>query len=205
MARNRYSEILLFIRFDDRAQRSRRVDQDKFYLIREEWDTFVSNCISEYHPSPFLTADEQLVPTKARCPFTQYMPHKPVKFGIKLCMLADAERPYIMNVHPYLDKNFDDERCGVQLGEHDVLKLMEPFIEKGYNVTTDTTFFFSLRLLPSSWVGSRPHLLVPCEATLKKRHHYSLPRSDSCILCCRAIMSRPVVLSSPAKERRLKL
>ena len=46
-----------------------------------------------------------------------------------------------MNVPPYLGKNFDDERGGVQLGEHVVLRLMEPFIDKGYNVTMDNFFY----------------------------------------------------------------
>ena len=141
MARNRNSDILRFIRFDYRAQRSRRVDQDKFYRIREVWDKFASNCISEYHPSPFLTVDEQLQPTKAQCPFAQYMPNKPGKFCIKFWMLADAEKQYIMNVPPYLGKNFDDERGGIQLGEHVVLRLMEPFIDKGYTVTMDNFFY----------------------------------------------------------------
>ena len=102
------------------------------------------NCISEHHLSPFLTVDEQLLPTKVRCPFMQYMLNKPGKFGIKLWMLADAEKPYMMYIRPYLGKNFDDERGGVRLGEH-ILKLMEPFLDKGYNVTTDN-FFTSLYL-----------------------------------------------------------
>ena len=197
MARNRYSEILRFLRFDDRAQRSRRVGQDKFYLIREVWDRFVSNCISEYHPSPFLTVDEQLLPTKARCPFTQYMPNKPGKFGIKFWMLADAEKPYIMNVRPYLGKNFDDERGGVQLGEHVVLKLMEPFIDKGYNVTTDN-FFTSLRLakqlgrkkttLVGTMRGNRKEM--PPSFTAKKRQLHSVLQGHNVEASCTLLSSQ---------------
>lgn len=140
MPRNRFQEICRFLRFDDKDNRPQRRNQDKFCLIRDIWDRFVKNCIDNYYPSPYITVDEQLLPTKARCPFTQYMPSKPGKFGIKFWILADASTPYVMNIKPYLGKNFDDDRHGVPLGEHVVLKLCEPFTGHGYNVTTDNFF-----------------------------------------------------------------
>ena len=176
---------------------SRRVGQDRFYLIREVWDKFVSDCISEYHPSPFLTVDEQLLPTKAGCPFTQYMPNKPGKFGIKFWMLADAEKPYIMNVRPYLGKNFDDERGGVRLGVHVVLKLMEPYIDKGYNVTTDN-FFTSMRLakqlgrkkttLAGIMRGNRKEM--PPSFTAKKRQLHSVLQGHNVEASCTLLSSQ---------------
>ena len=95
-----------------------------------------------------LTVDEQLFTTKARCPFTQYMPKKPGKFGIKFWVLADAEKPYVLNMKPYLGKQYDENRGQFQLGEFVVMELMKPFLGKGYNVTTDN-FFTSYRLSQS--------------------------------------------------------
>ena len=133
----------------------------------------------------------------ARCPFTQYMPNKPGKFGIKFWMLADAEKPYIMNVRPYLGKNFDDERGGVQLGEHVVLKLMEPFIDKGYNVTTDN-FFTSLRLakqlgrkkttLVGTMRGNRKEM--PPSFTAKKRQLHSVLQGHNVEASCTLLSSQ---------------
>jgi hypothetical protein len=67
------------------------------------------------------------------------------KFGIKFFMLTDAEVPYLLNAKPYLSAQFDENRQGLQLGEHVALKLIEPFENSGYNITSDN-FFTSLRL-----------------------------------------------------------
>ena len=56
------------------------------------------------------------------------------KLGIKFWVLADAEKPYVLNVNPYLGKQYDDQDQH-QLGEFVVTELMKPFLVKGYNVT----------------------------------------------------------------------
>ena len=145
MTRTRFKQITRFIRFDDKTSRTQRRQNDKFCLIREVWDRFVVNCRQSHHPTALLTVDEQLFATKCRCPFTQYMPSKPGKFGIKFWVLADAEKPYVLNMKPYLGKQFDEDRGALQLGEFVVLDLMQPYLGKGYNVTTDN-FFTSFRL-----------------------------------------------------------
>ena len=145
MTRTRYKEILRHIRFDDKATRSARKDKDKFCLIRDVWKSFLTQCQTHFHPSCYLTVDEQLFPTKARCPFTQYMPNKPGKFGIKFWMLCDSDSSYILNAEPYLGRHFEENRGQMQLGEFVVMNLMQPYLNKGHNVTTDN-FFTSKRL-----------------------------------------------------------
>lgn len=83
MSRNRFSEILRYLRFDLRESRSRRSVDDKFGLISEIWNAFIQNCQDCYIPGPYLTIDEQLFPSKARCRFTQFMASKPDKYGQK--------------------------------------------------------------------------------------------------------------------------
>ena len=144
MARDRFREILRFLRFDLKTTRSERLINDKFCLISEIWDMFIENSILCYKPGPFITVDEQLFPTKARCRFTQYMPNKPDKFGIKFWIAADADTKYIVNGFPYLGK--DEMRPeNVSLPEYVVLRLIKPFENKGRNVTTDN-FFTTLKL-----------------------------------------------------------
>ena len=142
MPRDRMREIKKYLRFDDRQQRKHRLQTDKFYLISWVLDRFVDNSQKAYKPGPSLTVDEQLFPTKARCRFTQYMPNKPDKFGIKFWVLADLESKYCYNMIPYLGK---DEQRTENLGTHVVMQLMEPLYNKGYNVTVDN-FFTSKRL-----------------------------------------------------------
>lgn len=86
MSRNRFLLIMKHIRFDSKQTRAARVAVDRFCLIREVWDRFIQNSQSSYSPGQFLTVDEQLVASKTRCAFTQFMPNKPDKFGIKLWM-----------------------------------------------------------------------------------------------------------------------
>ncbi|KAK7893479.1 hypothetical protein WMY93_022631 [Mugilogobius chulae] len=100
-----------------------------------------------YRPSDNLTVDEQLFPTKARCRFTQYMANKPDKFGIKFWVVAEVTTKYFLNGFPYLGKN-EARPPGQRLGESIVLKLVEPFMDKGRNVTVDN-FFTSLSLANS--------------------------------------------------------
>nr|XP_040583521.1 uncharacterized protein LOC121132194 [Lepeophtheirus salmonis] len=70
--RDRYEELLRYIRLDILSTRSQRLKNDNFALISMVWDRFVENCKSSYRPGENITIDEQLFPTKARYPFTQY-------------------------------------------------------------------------------------------------------------------------------------
>src|ERR1044072_1530924 len=70
------------------------------------------------------------------------MGNKPDKFGIKFWILADLTTKYCLNMDPNLGKN---ERRKENLGTHVVMKLIEPYVGRGYNVTTDN-FFTSLDL-----------------------------------------------------------
>lgn len=144
MSRNRFREIMRYIRFDIKSTRKQRLAEDKFALVSEIWNPFIENCISNYNPGENLTIDEQLFPTKARCKFIQYMPQKPDKFGIKFWLLADVETKYLLNGFPYLGKN-DDRPSNQSLSEYVVLHVMKPYFNKGYNITTDN-FFTSMRL-----------------------------------------------------------
>ncbi|XP_058873952.1 piggyBac transposable element-derived protein 4-like [Acipenser ruthenus] len=144
MSRNRFREILRFLSFDFRGTRRARLQTDKFALASEIWNGFIENSIACYKPGENLTVDEQLFSTKARCRWTQYMPNKPDKFGIKFWLAVDVDSKYVVNGYPYLGK---DDTCpaGQRLGDNVVLRLMEPYLGKGRNVTTNN-FFTSLQL-----------------------------------------------------------
>ncbi|KAJ8888997.1 hypothetical protein PR048_008491 [Dryococelus australis] len=144
MPRHQFREIMKFIRFDLKDQRSARLVKDKFDLVSEVWDSFIENCSLCYVLGANITVDEQLFPTNARCKFTQYMANKPDKFGMKFWLAADVGTKYLSNGFPYLGK--DDNRPPNQsLSEHDVMKLMAPYLGKGRNVTMDN-FFTSVSL-----------------------------------------------------------
>ena len=130
--------------FDLRSTRSARLQTDKFVLISDVWNRLVDNSISHYKPGENITIDEQLSSTKSPCRYTQYMPNKPDKFCIKFWLAVDVESKYILYFIPYLGK---DESCPSTQGLSDnvVMTIMEPFMGKRRNVTTDN-FFASFSL-----------------------------------------------------------
>ncbi|CAL7933005.1 unnamed protein product [Xylocopa violacea] len=144
MSRNDFTEISRFIRFDNKNQRSERLQNDKFALISEVWCKFIENSQNCYKPGAYLSIDEQLFPTKARCRFTQYMPNKPDKFGIKFWLVSDVSSKYIVNGFPHLGKD-EGRESSVPLGEFVTLKLAKPYTGHGRNITTDN-FFTSVSL-----------------------------------------------------------
>uniref|UniRef100_A0A3B3SZ47 PiggyBac transposable element-derived protein domain-containing protein n=1 Tax=Paramormyrops kingsleyae TaxID=1676925 RepID=A0A3B3SZ47_9TELE len=144
MSRNRFQEIMRFLRFDKKETRRTRIQDNKFALVSEIWERFVQNSIACYKPGVDITVDEQLFPTKTRCSFIQYIASKPDKFGIKFWLAADVGTKYMLNGAPYLGKD-ETRRPGQRLGDSVVLKMVEPYLGKGRNITTDS-FFTSLKL-----------------------------------------------------------
>ena len=148
--------LCVFYALDLRSTRSARLQTDKFALISDIWNRFVDNSISCYKPGENITIDDQLFSTKSRCRFTQYMPNKPDKFGIKFWLAVDVESKYILNAIPYLGK--DESRPFTQrLSDNVVMTLMEPFVGKGRNVTTDN--FFTSFLLAKELKNRKSALL----------------------------------------------
>ena len=144
MGRNRFLDIMRYLRFDVKSTRSVRLQTDKFGLASDPWNRFISNCQSCYKPGENIAVDEQLFPTKVRCKWTQYIASEPDKFGIKFWLAVDVASKYLVNGFPYLGKD-ETRPAGLRLADHVVMKLMEPYTGKGRNVTTDN-FFTSLGL-----------------------------------------------------------
>ncbi|XP_041822866.1 piggyBac transposable element-derived protein 3-like [Melanotaenia boesemani] len=144
MARDRFQKIMQHLRFDCKDTRHERVQTDRFAAISELWESFRKNCVKFYRPGRHITIDEQLYPSKTRCPFLQYIATKPDKFGIKFRVACDLKSKYICNVYPYVGK--DPSRPKEErLSESVVMKLIEPFLDQGRTVTTDN-FFTSISL-----------------------------------------------------------
>ena len=142
MARDRYKQILRYLRFDDKPNRRPR-SADKFAPIREVFDLFSGNCQSSYIPEYSLTFDEQVLPLKTRCGFIVFMPNKPDKCGIKFWIFCEVNSKYVVHIIPYLGAQEKAERGDLPLAEHVIMKISQPIIGKGYNITMDN-FFTSL-------------------------------------------------------------
>lgn len=165
MSRNAFSEILRFLRFDDRSQRIQRLGVDKFALISDVWKQFIENCQSCYKPGADLSIDEQLFPTKTRCKFTQYMPNKPDKFGMKFWLASDVKTKYLVNGSPYLGRD-ETRPTSIPLSEFVVMKLVEPFTNCRRNITTDN--FFTTASLAAKLLAKRTTLVGTMRANRRE-------------------------------------
>lgn len=84
MSINRFWNIIRFIRFDDANSRTERIKNYKAAPIRDIWIVLNDNLAKNYKPTSNLTIDEHLFPYRGRTRFTQYIPSKPAKYGIKV-------------------------------------------------------------------------------------------------------------------------
>ena len=138
MPKYRFIALTRFMRFDNKETQTARRAEDKLAPIRELFNEINTLLLRYYTPSEYLTVDEQLVPFKGRCPFRQYIPSKPDKYGMKIFWICDAKSFYPLKAKPYLGK----EKSGPQqnLGRSVVLELTNPFTYSGRNITMDNYF-----------------------------------------------------------------
>jgi len=83
------------IRFDDKFTRLERRRIDKLASFRNIYEKWMEVIPKLYYPAENVTVDEQLVAFRGRCPFKQYIPSKPAKYGIKIWTLCDSKTSYV--------------------------------------------------------------------------------------------------------------
>ena len=105
MPRERFKNILRFLRFDDHTTRVERVLIDKLAPIREIFESVNKVFHDAYKPGKYVTIDESMCKYHGRCQFLQYIPSKPDKYGLKIWVLADARNYYPLNLEVYTGKN----------------------------------------------------------------------------------------------------
>ncbi|XP_026464487.1 piggyBac transposable element-derived protein 4-like [Ctenocephalides felis] len=95
------------IRFDDKENRLDRLARDKLAAIRNVFDKWNKNLRTMYVVGDCVTVDEQLIPFRGKSPFTQYIPSKPYKYGIKAWALCDSRTfyAYTCKSTPKVDNN----------------------------------------------------------------------------------------------------
>ena len=91
-----------------------------------------------------MTVDEQLVCFRGRCPFKQYIPSKPAKYGIKIWTICASTCYYAWIMQVYTGKDAWSARETNQ-GTRVVLDLVEDIENSGRNVNCDN-FFTNLSL-----------------------------------------------------------
>lgn len=139
MSLKRAQQLLRFLRFDDQRTRVHRLKSDRLAAFRDVWNIFSDSLCRSYTPSPELTVDEQLIATRGRCSFRQYIPSKPGKYGIKVFWITDAHNSYPLKGEIYVGKQ-PNEMAQSNLSSKIVHRLSAKYINKGRTITMDNFF-----------------------------------------------------------------
>jgi len=139
-SRFRFRQILRYLHVADNSQAVPRTDStyDKLWKVRYLLDAFSRRCVELYDPHPQVSVDESMIGTKCRLSFIQYLPKKPVKWGIKVWVCADSNNGYVYTFDVYCGANSVDTSKGVAYAI--VFKLLEPCLHKGYTVYMDNYY-----------------------------------------------------------------
>lgn len=138
MRRDRFEQIfwLLHTSHAEEGQPERRIDKVKSLI-----DILIPNFQSCYKPSRDIAVDETMVGFKGRFGAKQYMPNKPVKYGIKAFTMADSKNAYILNILPYTGSDTLQEAStqyeDLPQPARIVLHVTELYLNKGHHVFTD--------------------------------------------------------------------
>lgn len=127
------------------ADNSLRVDKgepgyDPLFKVRPLLDIVDPTYASVFCPGQKLSVDESMVKFKGRVSFRQYMPAKPVRFGMKQFVVCDSKTGYALKYLTYTGKNTFPRDPGLGLGEQVVLSLLEDYTDKGHIVFTDNFY-----------------------------------------------------------------
>lgn len=139
MAYKRFIALCRYIRFDDGRTRPFRQQTDKAAPIRDIWNFLNENLAKYYEPYENITVDEQLFPYRGRTKFTQFIPSKPAKYGIKVWWACDSKTKYPLHGKLYTGKDPEASR-EVNQGENVLLELANRYTNSGRTLVADNFF-----------------------------------------------------------------
>jgi len=134
MVRDRFLIILKFLHFSHDGPMTAT---DRLFKFRNIQNLLQERCRSVYIPDKYVAIDEEVVLWRGRLVFRQYIPGKRHKYGVKLFMLCEPNG-YVFNWSVYSADAADMEGFG--RSEAVVLNLMEPLLDKGYQLYVDNYY-----------------------------------------------------------------
>lgn len=143
MPRNRYQLLCSFLHFCNNEERIPRGQEgyDPLYKIAELINIVKRLPKQYYIPKRQLSIDETMRKYKGRIYFRQYIPNKPVRWGIKLWSLCESDTGYLLDWNIYTGKENNPLDEGQGLGYNVVMRLMrDDFVRCGHHLYTDNFY-----------------------------------------------------------------
>jgi len=137
MSRDRF-EIIFWILHVSHPQTT---PVKRIHKISSFLDMLLTRFQSKYTPHQNLAIDESMLRFRGRFVGKQYMPKKPVKWGIKAFSLADSRNGYMLNTLVYTGAETLDcaspSYASLPQPARVVMYLMRKYLYKGYHLFTD--------------------------------------------------------------------
>ena len=140
MSRDRYVQILRYLHFSNNEA---AVEGNRLYKIESIVNMMQDKFRSQFYPFENIVIDESTILFKSRLIFKQYIKTKRHRFGIKLYVLCDCETGYVLNFIVYVGKEENknaDIDTGLGLSGNVVVKLLEPYLNKGHSFYSDNYY-----------------------------------------------------------------
>ena len=152
-SRMRFEALLCFLKVVDHEQED---PNDRLRKVRYLYDHMRDTCQTVFVPGQRLSVDERMIKHKGRAIFKQYLPKKPVKWGLKVFSVCDAETGMLCNFDLYTGQT-DDANEGEGLTHGVVLRVTEHLANAGRVVYTDN--FYTSPALAQSLLERGFHLV----------------------------------------------
>ena len=135
MPRQRYEKLVQYFHCSLPAEEDAT---DKLTKVRP----LITVCERNFHdalvPSRDLSVDEAMIRFDGRLAWKQYMPKKPVKWGIKLWCLCDANTGYCLAFSVYTGA--EEQTFNLDLGYRVVMRLMRRYLLSYHHLYADNYF-----------------------------------------------------------------
>ncbi|KAJ8966034.1 hypothetical protein NQ314_003772 [Rhamnusium bicolor] len=142
MKRDRFLLILKLLHFSDNDNVP--VEKDSLVKIRRIVDHLRNRFKEGLVPNENLCIDESLMLFRGRVFFTQYIPSKRHRFGVKFFLLCDCDTGYILDFIIYTgatsDIKYFTDRYDIGKSGSVVMSLLEPYVEKGHTLYIDNWY-----------------------------------------------------------------
>ncbi|GFV21212.1 piggyBac transposable element-derived protein 4 [Trichonephila clavipes] len=142
MSSRRFDLIMQFIHFDRNENTDSSHPQPKLKKIWTVLNYLLKKFSEVYTPEQDICIDESLLLYKGRLSWTQYLPIKRARFGIKMFMLCESHSGYVWSIIIYVGKGTDvsEENKECSFSTQVVLTLSKPLLNKGYCLTMDNYY-----------------------------------------------------------------
>lgn len=201
MPRDRFNLIWRYLHLHNNEDRLPR--PDKLHKIRWMLNYLNHQFLEAYVPDGYVTVDESMIKFKGRLSFRQYLPAKPIKWGVKVWSLAESKTGYLHKFQVYTGKE-DGQDKG--LTHRVVTDLVGHLQNTNVHVFMDN-FYTSMPLLQEllmrgiyacGTVRSNrkglPVELLPKNIRLEK-HQYKVAQKDD-LTFCSWMDTKPVLVLS---------